>query len=105
MISLSLLFWIAFFAALISFWWHSDKSKSAALAIATQHCKLNELQLLDQSMVIRGIWPMRDDDHVLRLRRRYQFEFTSTGEQRYRGELVLLGTQLQSMALEPYIIP
>ncbi len=105
MISLSFLFWFTVAIALISFWWQSDKSKSLALAIASKHCKLHDLQLLDQSVVIRGLWPIRDTDHVLRLRRLYQFEFTSTGEQRYKGELVLWGRKLQGLELEPYIIP
>lgn len=39
------------------------------------------------------------------MRRTYQFEFTSTGECRYQGVIVLLGLQFNTIELEAYIIP
>jgi hypothetical protein len=56
-------------------------------------------------MVIRGIWPERTAGGILTLRRSYQFEFTSTGEQRYQGLLVLQGMNLKSIELETYKLP
>lgn len=37
--------------------------------------------------------------------RRYQFEFSTTGEQRYSGAISLLGTKLLSVETEAYAIP
>jgi len=105
MLSLSLLFWMTIAAALIAFWWHSDKVKNLALALAQQHCARQGIQLLDQTMVLRGVWPQRDHNDALKLRRRYHFEFASTGETRYLGVVTMLGQKLKSMDLEAYVIP
>lgn len=103
--SLSLLFWATVATAIISFWWQSDKIKNGALAYVVRHCKKQNLQLLDQTMVLKGVWLVRDQQGSLRFRRKYSFEFTSTGEARYQGLVVLHGTVLTSMELDAYIIP
>ena len=92
-------------ALLAVYWWQSGVYKGRAREYADSHCRQLGLQLLDQGMVITGIWPQRGGDGRLRLRRRYQFEFASRGDRRYRGEIVLLGTELQSIDLEAYKMP
>jgi len=87
------------------YWWHSFEYKRLALKLAARHCAELDLQLLDYSMVIRGIWPLRGADGRLALRRRYQFEFASTGDRRYQGCLTLVGRRLESIELETYKIP
>ena len=87
------------------YWWHSGVFKGRALDLAGNHCKHLGLQLLDQSMVITGLWPVRGADGRLMLRRRYEFEFASLGDRRYRGSLVLIGMQLKSIELEAYKLP
>lgn len=103
--SLSLLFWATVVAGVISFWWRSDKIKHDALAHVLRYCKNQNLQLLDQTLVLRGVWLVRDQKDSLIFRRRYSFEFTSTGEVRYQGRVVLYGAILHRMDLEAYIIP
>ncbi|MFK7864176.1 MAG: DUF3301 domain-containing protein [Pseudohongiellaceae bacterium] len=105
MLSLSLLFWATLAAALLSFWWKSDKIKVHALGFVHQYCKQRNLQLLDQTLVLRGLWPARDTDGRLQLRRRYCFEFASTGKDRYQGAISLLGRRLLSLDLDAHILP
>lgn len=105
MLTLSSLVWMLLVAALVSLWWNSDKVKSLALAAVTRHCRERGLQLLDQTLVLKGLWPVRDKQGQLKLRRRYLFEFTSTGEQRYSGEMLLLGLTVHELQLEAHIIP
>lgn len=105
MLSLSLLFWLTLFAGIIVLWWQSDKVKALAMQQVQHHCRQLGLQLLDQTMVLRGIWPARNKDGNLALRRHYQFEFTVTGETRHKGSLKLLGTAVQSLQLEPHPLP
>lgn len=76
-----------------------------AMAFATRHCRQFNLQLLDQSMVIKGLWLDKNARGRLSIRRRYHFEFSSTGEQRYQGVLILLGSKLKSIDIEAYKIP
>lgn len=99
------IFLLAFVGFILHYWWQSGEFKNRALTLALQHCQQLNLQLLDQSMVIRGYWPIRRKDGRWLIRRRYQFEFTSTGHQRYRGNLVLMGFKLDSMELEAYQLP
>lgn len=103
--TLSLLFWATIVAAIISFWWQSDKVKNFALAQVVRHCKNQNLQLLDQTMVLRSVWPARDSEGSLKMRRCYDFEFASTGQARYKGSIELLGHQLQHFELEAHILP
>ena len=97
--------WFLLIGVLLAYWWRSGSFKGRARELAIDHCKQLELQLLDHSMVICGIWPKRSRGGSLSLRRTYQFEFTSTGDQRYQGVLVMFGMQLQSIQLETYKLP
>ena len=103
--SLSLLFWSTVTVAFVSFWWQSDKIKLYAMNYISNYCRLKNLQLLDQTMVLKGLWPIRASEGVLRLRRRYHFEFTSTGQIRNKGTIELIGRKIQSIHLEAHIIP
>lgn len=103
--SLQLLFWLTLMAALLAFWWHSDQIKNLTLQQIARVCHQQGLQLLDQTMVLSGLWLVRDPDGVLAIRRRYRFEFSSTGTSRYSGEVVLLGRSIVSLEMEPHIMP
>lgn len=105
MLSLEFLFWSLLVAALVAFWWQGDRIKNLALQQVSRSCQQQGLQLLDQTLVLRGLWLVRSPNGILALRRRYQFEFTSTGQARYRGEIVLLGQHIVSLEMEPHIMP
>lgn len=105
MLTLSSIFWTAIAIALISFWWQGDKVKSAALQYLYDYCRQQDLQLLDQTIVLKGLWPRRNTFGSLQLRRRYGFEFTSTGEERYQGMIELSGRRLQRIEVEAHILP
>ncbi len=99
------LLWLALAAAVGLYWWQSGVYKGRARNLATAHCQQLGLQLLDQSMVIVGFWPVRGRDGRLEFRRRYQFEFSSIGDRRYQGRLELIGMNLTSIELETYKLP
>ena len=105
MISLSLLFWLTLISALVSFWWRSDSVKSYAISHTLKYCRERNLQLLDQTMVLRGLRPIRTSDGQLRFRRRYHFEFTSTGMIRNKGQVELIGRKVKGIELEAHILP
>ena len=92
-------------AFVLQYWWQSGEFKGRAMQFAAQHCQQLGIQLLDQSMVIKGYWLVRSDRGTWMIRRRYSFEFTSTGQQRYQGNLVLMGFKLDSIQLEAYQLP
>ncbi|MFT6372125.1 MAG: hypothetical protein ACJAZT_000860 [Gammaproteobacteria bacterium] len=90
---------------LVFYWWHSGDFKALAMGFASRHCDQFNLQLLDQSMVIKGIWVEKNANSFLSVRRSYQFEFSSTGEQRYLGLLTIVGLKLKSIDTETYQLP
>ncbi|MDH3219743.1 MAG: DUF3301 domain-containing protein [Gammaproteobacteria bacterium] len=104
MFGLDKLLWLVLAAMLALYWWQSGLYKGRARDLATTHCSQLGLQLLDQSMVIVGFWPVRAAGRLV-FRRSYQFEFASTGDQRYQGRLVMEGMNLKSISLEPYKLP
>ena len=87
------------------YWWQSGLFKGKARQLATEHCRQLDLQLLDQSMVITGFWPIRTSGGSFAFRRTYQFEFSSTGDRRYQGRLILEGIKMKSIELEAYKLP
>ena len=99
------LVWLILLCGGVFYLWRSGQFKDRALQLAFEHCKQLELQLLDHSMVIVGLWPARDAGGRLVLRRRYRFEFASTGDRRYHGELSLIGLSLEQIGLEAYKLP
>jgi len=105
MFTLENLIWLLIAGILLVYFWHSGRFTGRARAIAIDYCQQFGLQLLDHSIVIKGVWPERTEAGDLTLRRRYQFEFSSTGTQRYQGVLVLLGMNLKSIELEAYELP
>lgn len=105
MLTLSSIVWTAIGFALISFWWQGDKVKSLALQYLYDYCRKQDLQLLDQTIVLKSVWPRRGETGSLQLRRRYGFEFTSTGEERYQGLIELSGRRLQRIEVAAHIVP
>ena len=56
-------------------------------------------------MVITAIWPTLGNSGKFEFRRTYLFEFSSIGDRRYQGKLILQGMRLQSIELEAYKLP
>jgi hypothetical protein len=105
MFSLLNLIWLILIGLVALYWWQSGVYKDRARELAQTHCHQHDLQFLDDSMVIVGFWPLRNRGGSPVFRRRYEFEFSSTGDERYRGLLVLAGMRLVSIELEVYKIP
>lgn len=82
--------------------WISQGAKEIAHRAAKAYCAKVGVQFLDDSVVIRGIGVARNRSGQLCLKRRYDFEFTSTGERRYRGSVGLLGRFIANIELEAY---
>ncbi len=105
MFSLTKLLLLILAGVIAVYWWQSGLFKGRARELAIAHCRQLELQLLDQSMVITGIWPARSGSGKIEFRRTYQFEFSSIGDRRYQGLLVMQGMRLKSIELETYKLP
>lgn len=84
------------------YWWRAPSVYALALRSARQHCRKLELAFLDDSVALSRLWVKRDDEGRLRLWRVYQFEFTATGGERYRGQVRTLGYTVEAIDMPPY---
>lgn len=101
-IELSDLAWLTLICAAMLHWWKAQQVKEVALKAVRKQCKELDLQLLDQSIALRGFWLRRDDDGRIRVWRSYTFAFSSTGDDRYEGRISLLGRKITGLQLDPH---
>lgn len=104
MLTLADIVWLGLIAFAISHWWRARGFKALALKLAAERCRELEVQLLDQSVVLHRIAVQRTAHGLLQLRRTYGFEFSSTGSERYKGRLVLLGKTLLGLEMEAHVL-
>ncbi len=85
------LFGILVLGAIAWFWLDSVKAGETAVRAARELCKSEGLMLLDDTVAISGLKPVRDNDGRLKLQRAYDFEYSDTGDNRLKGSVVLQG--------------
>ncbi len=100
--TLGTLFWLFVAGFAIWYWWRAKAIKDFVLQAARNYCKKMDVMLLDDTVYLRGLWFKRDETGRLRVWRRFLFEFTSTGEERYVGRVIMLGPRILHMELEPH---
>ncbi len=84
-------------------WQHSNISYTARNA-AKHYCNKEGVQLLDQTVILKGMSIKRSSRSLFSLRRKYGFEFSSVGDHRYKGCVYLYGNRVQDVELEPFKI-
>ena len=84
------------------FWMVQQRARSLALKHVRKACQQEWVQLLDDTLVLESIRPSRNAAGRFCLERRYGFEFSSTGERRYKGEVHLRGQRVAHLELEPH---
>ncbi|MSQ52114.1 MAG: DUF3301 domain-containing protein [Betaproteobacteria bacterium] len=92
------------FAVLAWFWFDSLKARECALKVGPRACEQNGLQFLDQTVECVSLRPARNGEGRVVLRRVYRFEFTDNGESRRAGTIVMMGGEVASIAMEPYLL-
>ena len=91
-------------AAVLGVWFVFDalRAREAAVRIARESCEEHGLQLLDDTVHGARLSVARDAQGLARLRRTFVVEFADDGFNRRTGSLVMLGSQVESLQLEPY---
>lgn len=82
--------------------WRQLALRELALTHALAVCERQGLQLLDQSIGLSGVSFQRRPSGSWCLTRKYQFEFTSTGERRYTGRIIMAGQTVLSTELDAF---
>ena len=105
MLDLNSLFWIACVCVMVGMWWKAYQAKERALAAVKYRCKLLDLQFLDQNVALVKVKLKRGEWGTVQLWRKYSFEFSSTGDERYQGDVVLLGAKILEINLDAHRVP
>lgn len=82
--------------------WDTVRAKHIACRAGREACNRADVQFLDETVARRRLWFCRDTDGHLRLCRLYAFEFTYAGDRRYRGSVLLQGSNVSAVELEPF---
>jgi hypothetical protein len=96
------LFGLLFVVLVCWAWYAIMQGREAALAAGKRVCATQGLQLLDDTVAMSKLRFRFDKSRGPILSRVYGFEFTDTGDNRRQGVLVMEGTQLADIQLEPY---
>ena len=94
-----------FILAAAWFWSTSLKAREIALGAVKRQCRILDLQLLDDCVALTGLWPKRGASGKVEAWRRYAFEFSASGADRYSGSIVMLGSRVERIEFEPQKIP
>ena len=99
------LIWLVPVAAVVWYWLDAMRNQEIARRIGRDACAQAGVLLLDDTVALSRIRLRRNARGQMTLYRRYGFEFTSDGSQRYNGSITMLGRQLQDVQLDAYRIP
>lgn len=87
------------------FWLDSVTVREVAIATGRDLAERCNLQLLDETVACGKLRLGRNSRGHVQLLRTYDFEVSANGVDRLQCNLVLLGTQLQSWYIPPYLQP
>jgi hypothetical protein len=81
-------------------WYESLRAREMAIRYCHHLCRETNLQLLDQTVSLVSISIKRARNGNLTLLRKYQFEVSENGVDRYSGFITLLGSRIIESRLE-----
>lgn len=92
---------LVFLLLALAVWFVSDslKAREAAHAAARRACEEAGVQFLDDTVSQRVLRLTRDDEGRVALERHYSFEFSTTGDDRQRGRVRLVGERVRDVNL------
>src|SRR5258706_4195944 len=86
----------------IFLWLDSLKARERAVIAGRSACERYSLQFLDETVAFARLRLARDEEGRVKIARTYTFEFSDTGNNRRHGAIVMLGSEIQDLHLEPY---
>lgn len=89
---------------LLLFWWDSRGVAERAIVAARARCQQGGLTFLNDTVAWKKIRLKRNRHGRMQIQRTYFFEFASDMQQRYQGEVQMLGKELLNVSLEAHRI-
>lgn len=94
---------LAFLLLAAWFWQDSIAKREIAVMLGRELASRYQLQLLDETVACQKIRLGRDNRGHAQLHRLYVFEVSANGAERMECNLQLLGKQLQTWHIPPYV--
>lgn len=91
---------IAIIGLIAWFWQDSLRTRERAIRAAAQACHEVNVQLLDQTVSLESIKPIRNKRGRLVLQRIYSFDFSAIGYERRSGRTIMAGQSLRQVQLD-----
>ncbi|MEJ2361879.1 MAG: DUF3301 domain-containing protein [Gammaproteobacteria bacterium] len=91
-------------ALLVWLWWDGLAAKEIARASCLRICQEHDVLFLDDTVALARLRLRRASSGSVQLFRRFNFEFTSDGEQRYQGYVDMLGRRVLQLHMDAYRI-
>jgi len=83
------------------FVWDSLKVRESANAAMRAACREEGLLFLDDTVALQSVWPARNGDGHLVLRRIYEFEYSDTGHNRRKGNITMVANDVAALYMGP----
>lgn len=87
-------------AAMAAYWASAVRGKEIARAAGQRACRQADVQFLDDTVVLARIRLQRQGGGQIGWAREYHFEYTHGGDDRQRGQVLLLGQRVERVALD-----
>ncbi len=87
-------------AILVWFWQNSLRFREYAVQKCKTVCRDMNLQLLDETVALHKFTLSRDRFRVIKILRRYHFEFSLQGYDRYEGSITFMGQDIDHIQLD-----
>jgi hypothetical protein len=85
------LLFLMLLALVVWFWQENLRYREYAIQQCRKVCREMNLQLLDQTVAMTSVNVRRDHNKKFRIQRKYGFEVSMDGANRFKGYIVLLG--------------
>ncbi|MGH8278525.1 MAG: DUF3301 domain-containing protein [Gammaproteobacteria bacterium] len=82
------------------FWYDSLRAREAMTRTCQRLCANMNLQFLDETVALSKLRPARSSEGRLSWRRLYVFEFSESGQDRWKGRALLNGRHVESIQLD-----
>ena len=82
------------------FWVDSLRARERALVIGVAACRQTNAQMLDQTVSLVGFGIGLSSQRQPLFRRRYRFEFSTNGVDRWFGTVIMLGPIMETVQME-----
>ena len=84
------------------FWFDNLKAREQGIKAVQAACKQEGVQLLDETVSGRFPRLVRDESGRMVMKRVYEFEYSSSGQDRFYGAIMLIGTEVAMLDISAH---